>query len=252
MEADDLDVYDIDGTLTFPGHDLWYLATRNLSADKDLFDTYVAEWKREIQNSVKPFQCSLLMMKRGLKVLKSDVSSETIADEVQRITINLIDQGLVSREAIAFLQSRIRNGVAAVFSTTNYQEGAVGFLHALLLRGWLQQTELERICLSGSIIDWNRRLVLHFNMGRNKVIGLLGALKISEEVLKSRISFVFADDPLGSDRTLLEIAPHPYVIRNEKNRNLSFPHRIRLITWSDVKELSISKIAELHTDSPDQ
>jgi hypothetical protein len=241
MQAHHFDVYDIDGTLTIPGHDLWYLSTRSLSADKDLFDRYVAEWKREIESGMDPFECSLTMMKRGLKLLKNGVSSEMVGHEVQRITSNLIDEGLVWREAIDFVKGRIRSGVGAVFSTTNYHEGAVGFLHALRQKGWIQQTELEKICLSGSRIDWSSRIVVHFNMGSNKIIGLADALRIGEEALKAGISFVFGDDPLGNDRGLLEIAPCAYVIKNEKNRHLDLPHNLRLVTWSEVQAMSISE-----------
>ena len=144
MQAYPFDVYDIDGTLTVPGYDLWYLCTRSLSADKDLFDNYVAEWKSEIQSGMNPFERSLAMMKRGLALLKDGVSSVLVTGEVQRIACNLIDEGLVCREAINFLKSRIRSGVRAVFSTANYHEGAVGFLHALLLKDWLRETEVEK------------------------------------------------------------------------------------------------------------
>jgi hypothetical protein len=248
MQAGHFDVYDIDGTLTIPGHDLWYLSTRSLSADKDLFDRYVAEWKSEIQSGMDPFECSLTMMKKGLQLLKDDISSETVDHEVQRITSNLIDEGLVWREAIEFVKSRIRSGVGVVFSTTNYHEGAVGFLHALWQKGWIQQGELEKICLSASRIDWSSRIVAHFNMGSNKVIGLVDALSIGEEALKARIDFVFGDDPLGNDRGLLEIAPYAYVIKNEKNRHLDLPDRLRLVTWSEVQAMSMSELARLHTD----
>ena len=169
MQAEHFDVYDIDGTLTIPGHDLWYLCTRNLSADKDLFDRYVAEWKSEIQNGMAPFDSSLTTMKRGLALLKNGVSSELIADEVQRVADNLIDEELVWREAINFLKRRARAGSGAVLSTTNYHEGAVGFLLALQRRGWINQAELKSIVVSGSRIDWSSRAVVHFNMGRNKV-----------------------------------------------------------------------------------
>jgi hypothetical protein len=188
------------------------------------------------------------MMKRGLKLLKNGVSSERVGDEVQRITSNLIDEGLVWREAIDFVKGRIRSGVGAVFSTTNYHEGAVGFLHALWQKGWIQQAELEKICLSGSRIDWSSTTVIHFNMGSNKVIGLVDALKIGEAALKARISLAFVDDPLGNDRGLLEIAPYGYVIKNEKNRHLDLPNRLRLVTWSEVQAMSISELASLHTD----
>ena len=130
--------------------------------DRDLFDRYVAEWKREIQSGMAPFERSLTMMKRGLALLKNGVSSELVAEEVQRITSNLIDQGLVWREAINFLKDRVRGGAAAVFSTTNYRQGAVGFLLALHLKGWIRQTELKKIFVSGS-----------------KLIGALGLLFIS-------------------------------------------------------------------------
>jgi hypothetical protein len=130
----------------------------------------------------------------------------------------------------------------------DYHEGAVGFLHALWQKGWIQQAELEKICLSGSRIDWSSRTVIHFNMGSNKVIGLVDALRIGEAALKARISLVFVDDPLGNDRGLLEIAPYAYVIKNEKNRHLNLPDRLRLVTWSEVQAMSISELASLHTD----
>ncbi len=248
MQAYPFDVNDIDGTLTVPGDDLWYLCTRSLSADKDLFDNYVAEWKSEIQSGMNPFERSLAMMKRGLALLKGGVSSELVADEVQQIACNLIDEGLVCREAINFLQGRIRSGVRAVFSTANYHEGAVGFVRALLRKGWLQETEVEKIVVSGSRIDWSSSDISHFNMGNNKVIGLMDALSISEAALKARIRFAFADDPLGSDRNLLEIASYPYVIKNETRRYLDLPDRVKLVTWSEFEAMSVAELARMHTD----
>jgi hypothetical protein len=247
MQAYPFDVYDIDGTLTIPGHDLWYLCTRTLSADKDLFETYVAEWKSEIQRGMDPFERSLTMMKRGLELLEDGVSSELVTREVQRITGNLIDEGLVSREAINFLKGRTQSGVRAALSTTNYHEGAVGFLRALLLKGWIQETELEKIIVSGSRIDWSSRTVAHFNMGSNKVIGLMDDLGISKEEVKARIGFAFGDDPLGSDRNILELAPYPYVIKNDKHRDLDLPDRVKLVTWLEVAAMSVAELARMHT-----
>ena len=126
MQAYHFDVYDIDGTLTIPGHDLWYLSTRSLSADKDLFDRYVAEWKTEIQSGMDPFECSLTMMKRGLN-LKNGVSSEMVGHEVQRITSNLIDEGLVWREAIDFVKGRIRSGLGQSFQPRIIMKELLGF-----------------------------------------------------------------------------------------------------------------------------
>ena len=151
MQADHFDVYDIDGTLTIPGHDLWYLCTRNLSADKDLFDRYVAEWKSEIQNGMAPFDCSLTMMKRGLALLKNGVSSELVADEVQRIASNLIDEELVWREAINFLKSRVRAGSGAVFSNHELSRGELSRFYPCFAPPAVgsSQTELRKVVVSG-------------------------------------------------------------------------------------------------------
>jgi len=236
MQADRFDVYDIDGTLTIPGHDLWYLCTKNLCADKGLFDRQVAQWKADIQNGADSFDRSLAMMKSGLTLLGNGIDSERIVDEAKRLAGNLIDEGFVWREAINFLKSRLRTGRTAVLSTTNYHEGAVGFLLALHLRGWIDEAELKTIVVSGSKIDWSSRSLVHFNMGRNKVMGLLDALGISEAAVKARIDYAFGDDPLGNDQELLAIAPHPYVIRNEKHSDLNLPDRVKLVTWSDVAQ----------------
>jgi hypothetical protein len=183
-----------------------------------------------------------------LALLKDGVGSEIIADEVQQMASNLIDEGLIWREAINFLKGRIRSGVRAVFSTANYHDGAVGFLRALLLKGWIRQTELEHIFVSGSRIDWSSGNVTHFNMGSNKVIGLVDGLGISEEAVKAKIGFVFGDDPLGSDRNLLEIAAYPYVIKNEKHRYLDLPDRVKLVSWSEVEAMSAAELTRMHTD----
>jgi hypothetical protein len=192
------------------------------------------------------------MMRRGLSLLHDGVTSQTVRREVQRIASDLVDEGLVWKEAIDFVKDRIGGGVAVVFSTTNYHEGALGFLHALWQKSWIQQAELEKIRLSGSRIDWRSRNVVHFNMSSNKVIGLSDVLRIDEEVLKARISFVFGDDPLGNDRGLLEIARYPYVITNETNRHLNLPDRSRLVTWSEARAMSISELASLHTGSSEK
>jgi hypothetical protein len=69
MQVGRFDVYEIDGTLTIPSHDFWYLCTRSLCADKDLFDKYVAEWKRGIQIGADPFDCSLTSLSDRIELV---------------------------------------------------------------------------------------------------------------------------------------------------------------------------------------
>ena len=79
-------------------------------------------------------------------------------------------------------------------------------------------------------------------------MGLVNALGIGEEAVKAKIDYAFGDDPLGSDRELLEIAPYPYVIKNEKNRHLNLPDRVKLVTWSEIEAMSVSESTALHRD----
>src|ERR1044071_201111 len=82
MQAALFNVYDIDGTLTEPGHEPWYPCARSLCAHKDLFDKHVAEWKTEIQSGIAPFDRSPSMM--NLALLKR---------RLRRSADNLIDDG---------------------------------------------------------------------------------------------------------------------------------------------------------------
>ena len=173
-----------------------------------------------------------------MALLKNGVSSELVADEIQRIAGSLIDQELIWRAAINFLKKRLSAGIGAVLSTTNYHEGAVGFLLALHHRGWINQPELKSIVVSGSTIDWSSRTVVHFNMGRNKVIGLMDALGIGAESVKTKIAYAFGDHPWAATR-VVGGSPHPYVIKNENNRYLNLPARIKLAKWAELEALSV-------------
>jgi hypothetical protein len=122
-----------------------------------------------------------------------------------------------------------------------------GFVPQRRIRGHPSAGLVRQVGYRSGLVDCEE-LSNHGNMGSNIVIGLVDALRIGEEALKARIGFVFGDDPLSNDRELLEIAPYPYVIKNEKNRHLNLPERVRLVTWSEVQAMSISELASLHTD----
>ena len=50
-------------------------------------------------------------------------------------------------------------------------------------------------------------------MGRNKVIGVMQALRINKATLKAKIACAFGDDPLGGDRELVGDGSLSYVIK---------------------------------------
>ena len=122
-----------------------------------------------------------------------------------------------------------------------------GFVPQRRIRGHPSAGLVRQVGYRSGLVDCEE-LSNRGNMGSNKVIGLVDALRIGEEALKARIGFVFGDDPLSNDRELLEIAPYAYVIKNEKNRHLNLPERVRLVTWSEVHAMSISELASLHID----
>ncbi len=41
-------IFDIDGTITHPGIDLWYMTTKSLSSDIESFEKHILAWKNGI------------------------------------------------------------------------------------------------------------------------------------------------------------------------------------------------------------
>lgn len=225
-------IYDIDGTITMPGFDLWHLITRSLAEDTQVFDNAVNEWKARMSQGRCPYAESREMMKTGLQLMWSNLGHAQVQEEARKITSDILDR--VFPEAIEHIKSSIYSGFQVVFATTNYLAGGKGFISALNREGWLDNAEAASIIVSGSNINWETRDVVHFNMDKGKATGICSVLGCSHDELKEMIESSYGDDPSGNDREILRIAPKAYVIRNEKNRHAKLLPNMQFADWNFI------------------
>ncbi|HRW66374.1 MAG TPA: hypothetical protein P5032_11625 [Candidatus Competibacter sp.] len=225
-------IYDIDGTITMPGFDLWHLITRNLAEDTQAFDNAVNEWKARMSQDGCPYAESREMMKTGLRLMKSNLGYAEVYEEARKITSDILHK--IFPGAIEHVKTSIHSGFQVVFATTNYLAGGKGFISALSREGWLDNAEATSIIVSGSNVNWETRDVIHFNMGKGKATGICSVLGYSYDKLKEMIESSYGDDPSGNDREILRIAPKAYVIWNDKNRHAKLLPNMQFANWDFI------------------
>jgi hypothetical protein len=253
-------IFDIDGTLTstdprlfqqagYSTYAYWDLLTFSFVTEPEALQNEIKSWKREVsQLEGQSFiSSSADMLQRSLAYLPSTVSEQDIIDKAQEITDNFIEHGVVVRDAISILNDRAEEGHVCVLSTGSYQSGAEGFLNALVSKGLISTSALRNIYVSGAVVDWDNKIVVHANVHNNKIIGLnklladklgldLPAKKLQGESRKVDIT-VYADDPKGNDAGILALtSPEKrFVIPHEGSaRRDDDEHGYVTKTWQDI------------------
>ncbi|CAB9526056.1 Apoptosis-inducing factor 2 [Seminavis robusta] len=230
-----MDVYDIDGTLTRPGYDLWYLTSKALAKDAKDFDARVKEWKQEVADTGEVVKSSGTMMQDTIgRLLRDDFATgQVVQDMARSIVEELIQKGIVFSEWLAFVKERLQEGVTPVLATTNYIEGARAFLEALVRAKWLTQAEADRFVCSGTVVDWKNRTLLHFNINMGKAKGVSEATGISDmEAIHQAVENVFGDDPMGNDYGILTMTNHhAWVVNTQKNATKALPLGMQRMSW---------------------
>ena len=84
-----LRVFDIDGTITYPGIDIWYMATKSLSSDINSFERYVLAWKNEIKTGLNTYNASKSMMLKGINLMPPEITGNDIRIETKKFHIIL-------------------------------------------------------------------------------------------------------------------------------------------------------------------
>lgn len=227
-------IYDIDGTITKPGHDLWHLTTRSLANDPKAFDDEVGRWKGRIKQGCCPYTESLQMMKTGIGLMQGGLGDAKIREETRERTAELIRSRLIFVGAIDHIRASIQRDFKVVFATTNYQSGGHGFVAALRHAHLLNCYEADSIAVSGSLVNWDKGEVLHFNMDTGKAIGVCNILGHAYESLERLIDSSYGDDPAGNDRAIMRMAPRAYVIQNDKNRNITLEANMTIADWDHI------------------
>jgi hypothetical protein len=212
--------FDIDGTITTEGPDLWRVVTRNLSRDTARFDAAVARWRQDKPGD--PFGASKAMMRVGLELLDLPAGVDTIREEARTVTRALIAEGRIREKAIATVEALHHEGKTIVWTTTNYQESAATFLRALMEHGSIDERVGQQVHVIGTRVNWDARFLSFLNMGSGKVKSLEAWVATRDSAAVRRpidewLAAAFGDEPLGNDRELLEAASKSYVVVTAKN-----------------------------------
>lgn len=231
------EIFDIDGTLTKPGYDLWHLTTRSLVSEVEQFERAVIAWKTAMQSGACPVAESYKMMQVGLELIPAWVTAELVRETAKKEALWVLANQAFFVEAIQYIQQAIAAGVTPIFATANYVEGAISFVAALVEQGFLAASEAKKIVLSGTDIDWATRDIRHFNMAEKKIEGICQQLQLSRSELTQKVLRSFGDDPLGNDRGILQIADIGYVIQNPKNAWIELPANQFHTTWAEIRKL---------------
>ena len=240
-------IYDIDGTLTYAYGDIqdctgfdtyafWPLISRHFSINESALKQSIAEWDVLMKTEIDPTGSSYRMMQETIRTFISIASAQTIRDYAKTITLQFFNRGVLREDAISHLKHNLEIGNTCVFSTGSYQEGAIGFVDGLVEAGLLTLNAAQKIIISGAIVNWGARILVHANVRERKIVGLENTFKASIHELKPRIAAVFADDPLVNDRDILRLAPKDgaYVIPTNKNRHMQISDSYKYLSWEEI------------------
>lgn len=231
---DKIRIFDIDGTITHPGTDLWYMVTKSLCPDKESVEKYVSAWKNEIKAGINPYKASKSMMLKGIHLMPNEITGNDIKLETEKISKNIIKNGDYFEGAIQHINNSIDKGFYVIFSTTNYYETGLGFLDILVEYNKIEKNKLNSILVSGSRIDWKNKKIIHFNMGQCKIKDICERLNLTLQDLIETVDSFYGDDPEGNDSALLNLPLKGFVIKNDKNKNCLLPKHVLLADWNDI------------------
>lgn len=221
----DLHVFDLDGTLTKYGFDLWMLTTQSLVTDEHAFqqalEIYLASKDQETAYQTAN---SLIMMQHAIALLPEN-PAHLIRETAAEITLEHERQDdFIYKLAISTIKDLIVQGKRVVISSANYLEGVEGFLQALLKMELLTRAEIDCIEVHATLVDWSQLRVNHLNVGVGKVQALNhegnGSLR------------VYGDDIVVNDRALMDLAGADVrVVKNHKHHGVVLPSDWQFITW---------------------
>lgn len=249
-------IFDIDGTLTsidpdliaatgYATHAYWDLLTFQFIENKQALKDEISAWRLNVAGlSNEAFiTSSAEMMQLALLQTTQHISEYDIVQHAQKITQDFIKNNIVIHEAIAFLNKKAEEGHLCILSTGSYQSGAIGFLNALHEAGLISSIALDHIMVSGAIVNWEHKQLIHANVHNNKIKGL-------NDLLQTRFGFslsttplensheihVYADDPEGNDFGILSLTTpeNRIVIAHEKNHNAHDRLEYSRMTWDEI------------------
>lgn len=218
--------FDIDGTITTDGIDLFMLSNRHLHQNKKVFDEIISSWR--IKKPLDPVHATLDMMEQVLKSLPRHLTGKDFTSTVKRKTLDLISQNKIRASAIQKIKQSIHHGYTVFFCTTNYLDSATGFANGLTEAGLLSDAERKKIIVTGSKIDWDDKKVLFLNIDIGKVESIANHYNISPDRVRDILFEAYGDEPTGNDKSLLNFAKKGFIISTRANREYEADNLSRL------------------------
>lgn len=240
-------IYDIDGTLTkvkgdndtpdaFETYAFWPLLTYHFANNPKQLKTEVDAWETSDKGTGEAFiQSSLNMLQRGIAFFDTTITGHDLQARAKNISLQFIDQNILRLDSIQHLKAALEAEELCILSTGSYTDGAIGFVEALIERNLLPKNALERLIISGAIVDWHTRTIIHANIADNKLKVLFETCRQKTvEFNPDHITGIYVDDPLGNDSGLCALKPdHVHLIRTVKNQSLHFDG-LRHETWAEI------------------
>src|SRR5690348_13763999 len=103
-----IDIWDIDGTLTYVHGDIvdtsgyssyafWPLITERFTKDKAIFNKMVVEWEESMKTETDPTASSHRMMQKGIMTFQDTVSAKHIYQFAKETTLTFIQHGVIRK-----------------------------------------------------------------------------------------------------------------------------------------------------------
>lgn len=244
-----IEIFDIDGTLTYAYGDIcdttgfktyafWPLISEHFTKDIAILIKMIEEWEESMKFEQDHTGSSHLMMQRSIETFRSNVTSTEVRSFAKEVTLLFIEKGVIRKEAIAYLEEKVQQGILCILSTGSYQDGAAGFVDALEESKLISKNTALALYISGAIVDWEKGKLLHANVRERKIIGIERLFDQEISTLKEHIQAIYADDPWINDRDILTLAPqaNAFVISTVKNKDKILPNGLLLTTWPLIIE----------------
>jgi len=256
-----IDIWDIDGTMTYVHGDItdtsgyntyafWPLISKHFTKDAIQLQQMIDAWEASMKTEPDPTGSSHAMMQKSIETFKENITSQDVSSYAKELTLQFIKHGVIRNEAIQHFEARLSQGVVCILSTGSYEDGARGFVDALIENGMLSKKSAELIRLSGAVVDWEKRILLHANVRERKLTGIEKVMGRNISLFKGNIENVYADDPWVNDQGIISIAPPSgaHVITTVKNKDKQLPSDYRFTTWSSILNAARKEIRKIRNE----
>lgn len=224
-----LAVFDIDGTISKEGNDSWFETTTAMVTNQDLFNEYLEVWKKE--KSKAPYEASLTMMEQAISLFPEGVDSKEVYEKAKELSLECISNDQIRSQCIDKIKQHFSEGYKVVFATTSYYEAGLAFLDSLTEKSIISQDLARSVTVSGTEVDWQKRKIIHFNMGDGKLEGVSRKLDSTSDKVSTMIQFAYGDDPAGNDSGIISAANNGFIIQTKKNATFDTSNMGERVLW---------------------